>query len=250
MRTIISEKRLRAMLEKMMLLNESQQTGASGLITGTTNGVVGVTVNQNGYEINDPDLSNKLLTMLSRSDWQQMGNVYEDVAQFLTLPMVHGKNSTGGTAAGYVNLNDTLGMAISPAADIGKDFASGYEREEEDNITYKIKGECWSVKSSGGAAGGGFTTTPTAIGQLAACGLLAAGSEIEDFAVNDQAAAYSALVKLLNIGDKVKFNMGLSYYTYNRETSPVTLRMPVDRNGKEIAYLALNSTTSGNTPKF
>ena len=242
MRTIVSEKRLRAMIEQK-LLKESKGAGQSGMINFTGGRTIaGLRYKNNRIEITDGRFATQMLTMISRGDIGMMGNIFEDIAEGSTIPSIIGGGS-GGNQNNYLNLNDTLNMANSPAADVGDtDFAKSVNSNTVGDVTtYMINGICWSVKSTAGRAESGFTTLTTAVGQLGAVAYDEAGNFNAITDRNSQPQAYQFLVDKLPVGDKIQYKMGLCYYKYDRQTSNVTLEQPVDNNGKPFYVFTITT---------
>lgn len=221
------------------LLKESKGAGQSGMIKFTGGRTIAGLRYKNGrIEITDGRFATQMLTMISRGDTGMMGNVFEDIAEGSTIPSI-----INGNQNNYLNLNDTLNMANSPAADVGDtNFARSFTPSTAGvATTYVIDGVCWSVKSTAGRAESGFTTLTTAVGQLGAV----AYDEAANFNVitdrNSQPQAYQFLVDNLSVGDKIQYKMGLCYYKYDRQSSNVTLEQPVDNNGNPFYVFTITT---------
>ena len=221
------------------LLRESQT--ASQLIsvdTSSTSGVAGISYNARGttpLEILDPGLSFNFLSMVSKGSIGIMGDVFEDIAQYVSLPKQLGNS--------FDNLNVTFEMGNSPAADIGLDFAGAQTvtTESNGNINYELNGASWSVKSTAGQSDGGFSTLATAVGQLAACGLIKTNN-IPGVNLDSQPQCYAAMSSVLNPEDSVTFKMGLCYYKYNRNGN-ITYEPTFDPQDNELLVYTLSSPT-------
>lgn len=200
---------------RSLLLNESKM--ASGLVkpSSGTAGFEGAARVAGGIVIKDIDLKLALLSMISRGDIGLMGNVFEDVAMVSSLPALH-------RGSGYQNLNDTLAMLNSPAADLGLGFGDSVTTTPSPTggTIYKVSGDSWSVKSSAAASKSGFSTKATALGQLAACGLHSA-NQITINNLDSQSECYQQMTSFLSPNDEVHFNMGLCYYKYDRDDSQI-----------------------------
>lgn len=221
------------------LLRESQT--ASQLIsvdTSSTSGVAGISYNARGttpLEILDPGLSFNFLSMVSKGSIGIMGDVFEDIAQYVSLPKQLGSS--------FDNLNVTFEMGNSPAADIGLGFADAQTvtTESNGNFNYELNGQSWSVKSTAGQSDGGFSTLATAVGQLAACGLIKTNN-IPGVNLDSQPQCYAAMSSVLNPEDSVTFKMGLCYYKYNRNGN-ITYEPTFDPQDNELLVYTLSSPT-------
>jgi hypothetical protein len=242
MRTIISEKRLRAILTQK-LLKENKGSGQSGMIKFTGGRTIAGLRYKNGrIEITDGRLATQMLTMLSRADSGMMGNIFEDIAEGSTIPSIISSGASGNQD-NYINLNDTLNMANSPAADVGDTtFAtSSSTAMSGSSKVYTIDGMCWSVKSTAARKKSGFTTLTTAVGQLGAIAYDEAASLNVITDRNSQPQAYQFLVDKLSVGDKIQYKMGLCYYKYDRQSSNVTLEQPVDNAGNPFYVFTITT---------
>jgi len=214
MKKVKVTKRQLGVYVRSLLLRESSM--ASALVkAGGAAGFRGAQRDTGGIIIKDTDLKLALLSMISRGDIGLMGNVFEDIAMVSSLPSLH--NQTG-----YENLNDTLAMLNSPAADLGLGFGGSVTMtsSSDGGKIYKVSGDSWSVKSTAAASKSGFSTKATALGQLAACGLHS-GNKITVSNLDSQSECYQQMASFLGPGDEVHFNMGLCYYKYDRDDSQI-----------------------------
>lgn len=232
----ITRSQLGAYVRKLLRENST----ASSLITvnaNSTSGVAGIDYNSRDQAIpmtiSSPELSFNFLSMVSKGSIGTMGEVFEDIAQYVSLPKYVGGN--------FDNLNVTFAMKNSPAADIGQEFADSVEESDlpGDGKNYKLTGKAWSVKSTAGQSEGGFATLATAVGQLAACGLIKA-KDISSVNLDSQPRCYLALSNTLNPGDSVEYEMGLCYYKFNRNGN-ITYEPTLGPGGNELFLYTLNS---------
>ena len=230
----ITNRKLRRKIRKA-LLKESE--GAASILPQEG----GISVDSDGtHHIVDQNYAAQVLGFIGRGDIGMMGGVFEDLAIAHTAPHFCGSGKK------YQNLNTTLKMLNSPAADVqDQDFNTTLSIAGN---TITIPGECWSVKSSASYTPG-FGTGAAAIVQLAAVCVSKHKEKLENdlprykldgttpqsyydtFPINSQSEAIRALASYLEVGDSVKYNIGLFYYKWDRNRSPIKISTEINTKG-------------------